>query len=110
MFERIQAFADINGRITPESIDVRDADVIVDPVTDEVRRGDLRKVDLPADVRQRIADFINAELGGAEKAAERLQGARAKVLAEREKAAKATKFGDRTKDDKSDKTDKKQDA
>ncbi len=88
MLERIQALAGLDGLITAASVQVFDAPVVTDPVTDELRRGDLREVHLPADVRTRIADFINAELGGAAKAAERIAASRELKRIERENEAK----------------------
>lgn len=88
MLERIQALAGHDGLITAASVQVYDAPVVIDPVTDLPRRGDLREVRLPLDVRQRIADAINAELGGAAKAQERLAAAREAKRIEREAEAK----------------------
>lgn len=88
MLERIQALAGLDGQITAASVQVFDAPVVTDPVTDEPRRGDLREVLLPLDVRQRIADAVNAELGGAAKAAERITAAREAKRIEREDETK----------------------
>lgn len=84
MLYRIQADADNTGLIKPGSLQVFDAPLVTDPVTDKIKRGDLHPVDLAADVRQRIADVINAELGGAVKSAERLTAARTKARQQRE--------------------------
>lgn len=78
MLERLQVIADLNGLVTADGIEVFDAPILTDPVTDAPTRGDLRKVVLPLDVRQRLAAAINAELGGSVKAAERLSAARTK--------------------------------
>lgn len=95
MLYRIQADADNNGTIQPQSIQVFDADVITDPVTDDTTRGSLRPVDLSSTARQRIADAINAELAGPQKSAARLEAARTKAREQRERAAAVPKtFGD----------------
>lgn len=86
MLERIQAFANADGTISPERIEIFDAQVRAHPVTGEPIRGELiRDVKLSADARQRIADAINAELAGATKAAERLTAMR---VANEEKKAR----------------------
>ncbi len=77
MLYRIQADANRNGMIRPRDIQIYDAPLTVDPVTDEQTRGAPVLVDLPNGARQRIADAINAELEGATKASERLAAARA---------------------------------
>lgn len=76
MLERLQCFAGLDGLISAASIQAFDAPIVTDPVTDERRRGDLIPVTLPLAVRQRIANAINAELGGPEKAAARISAAR----------------------------------
>lgn len=99
MLERIQAFAGLDGQITAASVQVYDAPVVTDPVTDELRRGDLREVLLPLDVRQRIAAAINAELGGATRAAERLTAAREAKRQERERETDPAAVAPRGKKD-----------
>ena len=77
MLYRIQADANRNGMIRPRDIQIYDAPLTVDPVTDEQTRGAPVLVDLPNAARQRIADAINAELEGATKSSERLAAASA---------------------------------
>ncbi len=77
MLYRIQADANRNGMIRPRAIEIYDAPLTMDPVTDVETRGPPVLVDLPNAARQRIADAINAELEGATRAAERLAAARA---------------------------------
>ena len=76
MLERIQATADLNGMIIPGSIQAFDADLIKDPITDATIRGPLRTAVISAAGRQKIADAINAELGGEQKAKRRIQDAK----------------------------------
>jgi hypothetical protein len=85
MLERIQALAGFDGLIDPASVQVFDAPVVTDPVSDQPRRGELREVILPPPLRKEIADFINAKLGGASKAEERIAAAREDKRIEREK-------------------------
>jgi hypothetical protein len=87
MLFRVQADAGLDGVIQASSIEVFDAPLLIDPVTDQPRRGDLRQVDLSLAIRQRIADAINAELAGTTKAAERLTETRNKERQRREETA-----------------------
>jgi hypothetical protein len=108
MLERIQAFAGLNGLIAPRSIQVFDQSVALDPLTDQPSRvGDLRLVELSDAARQRIADAINAELGGEAKAAQRLTAARTAIAeraAKEREAAKTAEFQANRKPDDAEKT------
>lgn len=77
MLFRIQADADVNGLLTPDRVQVFDAPLVTDPVTDEVKRGDVRQVKIPLALRQAFCDWVNQRAGGLVKYQERLANERA---------------------------------
>lgn len=92
MFKQLLSNGDENGLAVPQSLSIHDADRIIDPITDQESDGPWRAVELSAEAKQRICDAINAEVGGAQKAAARIAEARAKELTKRaEQAAKENK-------------------
>ncbi len=77
MLYRIQADADSTGMLTPDRVQVFDAAVIVDPVTDIPSRGTVRQVKIPLALRQAFCDWVNQRAGGLAKYQERLAAERA---------------------------------
>jgi hypothetical protein len=72
MFIQLLINADENGMATPSLMTIKDADTLTDAVTEAKYRGPWRDAVLTPEAKQRICDAINAEVGGAAKAAERI--------------------------------------
>jgi hypothetical protein len=87
MLKQLLVNGDENGLATPATMQISDADLITDQVTDQKYSGQWRPAELSTEAKQRICDAINAELGGATKAAERVITARAKEIARKAEAA-----------------------
>lgn len=87
MLERIQGFADINGKLT--SLQAFDADVIDDPVTGDKTRGPLRETVITEATHPKLFKELNDALSGKAKAKERTDAMKAKRQAEKEAAEAA---------------------
>lgn len=82
MLYRIQADADMNGLLQPEGVQVFDAPIVTDPVTDQQKRGDVRMVKVPLALRQAFCDWVNQRAGGLQKYQDRLAAERADYAAQ----------------------------
>lgn len=83
IIDRIQAFADASGQIV--QIEVYDAELLTDPVTDAQERGPLRMSILAEADAPALFAALNQRLAGAGKSNDRIAALRAKYLARENK-------------------------
>jgi hypothetical protein len=79
MFMQLLITADDSGQATPGRMSAYDADLLIDPVTEQTYRGPWRAAELSDAAKHRICDAVNAELAGSTKAVERLTALKAKA-------------------------------